>query len=78
MHIKRQRKKVSPTFSSCSFLLSSSLKKLEDMIEPFRLHESKGRAQAETMRKEEPWKITDKELSTYEEKVKPQTLHTQN
>lgn len=48
------------------------------MIEPFRLHESKGTAQVEAMRKEEPWKITDEELSTYEEKVKPQTLYIQN
>lgn len=62
------------TVSSCSYLLSSSLKKLEDMIEPFRLHEgSKDMAQAEAMRTEHPWKITDEELETFEEKVKPQT-----
>lgn len=41
------------------------------MIQPFRLHESKDTAQAEAMRKEQPWKITDEELSAFEEKVKP-------
>lgn len=42
------------------------------MIEPFRLREqSKGTAQAEAMRNEYPWKITDEELSTFEEKVNP-------
>ncbi|XP_038139320.1 solute carrier family 12 member 1 [Cyprinodon tularosa] len=47
-----------------------SLKKLEDMIEPFRLHEgSKGRDQAQGMQKEYPWKITDAELSSFEEKT---------
>ncbi|XP_038557279.1 solute carrier family 12 member 1 [Micropterus salmoides] len=49
---------------------SDSLKKLEDMIEPFRLHEeSKDHAQAEAMRRDQPWKITDEELSTFEEKT---------
>ncbi|XP_042347989.1 solute carrier family 12 member 1 [Plectropomus leopardus] len=49
---------------------SDSLKKLDDMIEPFCLHEgSKDTAQAEAMRKEHPWKITDEELSTFEEKT---------
>ncbi|XP_029312620.1 solute carrier family 12 member 1 isoform X2 [Cottoperca gobio] len=49
---------------------SNSFKKLEDMIEPFCLHEgSKDTAQAEAMRKEQPWKITDEELSTFEEKT---------
>ncbi|XP_042262818.1 solute carrier family 12 member 1 [Thunnus maccoyii] len=49
---------------------SDSLKKLEDMIEPFRLHEgSKDTAQAEALRKEHPWKITDEELETFEEKT---------
>ncbi|KAM7424455.1 hypothetical protein PAMA_000683 [Pampus argenteus] len=49
---------------------SDSLKKLEDMIEPFRLHEgSKDIAQAEAMRKKHPWKITDEELETFEEKT---------
>ncbi|XP_070831927.1 solute carrier family 12 member 1 [Chaetodon trifascialis] len=48
---------------------SDTLKDLEDMIKPFRLHESKDRAQAEAMRKEQPWKITDEELSTFEEKT---------
>lgn len=44
------------------------------MIEPFCLHEgSKDSAQAEAMRKEQPWKITDEELSTFEEKVKTDT-----
>ncbi|KAM4744114.1 solute carrier family 12 member 1 [Anableps anableps] len=47
-----------------------NLKKLEDMIEPFRLHEgSKGRDQAEGIQKEYPWKITDAELSSFEEKT---------
>lgn len=42
------------------------------MIEPFRLHEgSKDSAQAEAMRRDHPWKITDEELSTFEEKVEP-------
>ncbi|XP_047219699.1 solute carrier family 12 member 1 [Girardinichthys multiradiatus] len=46
------------------------LKKLEDIIEPFRLHEgSKGRDHAEGMQKEYPWKITDAELSSFEEKT---------
>lgn len=45
------------------------------MIEPFRFHEgSKDAAQVEAMRKEEPWKISDEELNTFEEKVKPLTL----
>ncbi|TKS69602.1 Solute carrier family 12 member 1 [Collichthys lucidus] len=49
---------------------TESLKKLDDMIEPFRLREqSKDAAQAEAMRKEYPWKITDEELSTFEEKT---------
>ncbi|XP_073320253.1 solute carrier family 12 member 1 isoform X3 [Pagrus major] len=46
-----------------------SLKKLDDMIEPFRLHESTDSARAEAMRKAHPWKITDEELSTFEEKT---------
>ncbi|XP_037343067.2 solute carrier family 12 member 1 isoform X2 [Pungitius pungitius] len=49
---------------------ADSYKKLEDMIEPFCLHEaSKDTAQAGAMRKEQPWKITDEELSTFEEKT---------
>uniref|UniRef100_A0A3Q3M731 Solute carrier family 12 member 1 n=1 Tax=Mastacembelus armatus TaxID=205130 RepID=A0A3Q3M731_9TELE len=49
---------------------SESLKKLEDMIEPFRLHEgSKDTDQAEAMQREQPWKISDKELNTFEEKT---------
>lgn len=40
------------------------------MIEPFRLRESKDGTQAEAKQKEQPWKITDEELSTFEEKVK--------
>ncbi|XP_029981773.1 solute carrier family 12 member 1 [Sphaeramia orbicularis] len=49
---------------------SSSLKKLEDMIEPFRLFEgSKDPGQAEALRREHPWKITDEELSMFEEKT---------
>uniref|UniRef100_A0A4W6CA70 Solute carrier family 12 member 1 n=1 Tax=Lates calcarifer TaxID=8187 RepID=A0A4W6CA70_LATCA len=51
-------------------LRPSSDRNLEDMIEPFRLHEgSKDTAQAEAMQKEQPWKITDKELSEFEEKT---------
>lgn len=41
------------------------------MIEPFRLYETKNPVQAEIMRKEQPWRITDEELSRFEEKVKP-------
>nr|AIL54060.1 NKCC2 [Sciaenops ocellatus] len=49
---------------------SESLKNLDDMIEPFRLREqSKDAAQAEAMRNRYPWKITDEELSTFEEKT---------
>uniref|UniRef100_A0A8C3ALX0 Solute carrier family 12 member 1 n=1 Tax=Cyclopterus lumpus TaxID=8103 RepID=A0A8C3ALX0_CYCLU len=49
---------------------AESFKKLEDMIEPFCLHDgSKDAAQAEAMRKEQPWKITDEELSSFEEKT---------
>uniref|UniRef100_A0AAQ4QSA1 Solute carrier family 12 member 1 n=1 Tax=Gasterosteus aculeatus aculeatus TaxID=481459 RepID=A0AAQ4QSA1_GASAC len=49
---------------------ADSYKKLEDMIEPFCLHEaSRDTAQAGAMRKEHPWKITDQELSTFEEKT---------
>lgn len=49
---------------------SDNLKKLDDMIEPFRLHEgSKGRDQIQGMQKEYPWKITDEELSRFEEKT---------
>ncbi|XP_039979474.1 solute carrier family 12 member 1 [Xiphias gladius] len=49
---------------------SESLKKLADMIEPFCLHEgSKDTAQAEAMQREQPWKITDEELNSFEEKT---------
>ncbi|XP_041644517.1 solute carrier family 12 member 1 [Cheilinus undulatus] len=49
---------------------SESLKKLDDMIEPFRLHEgSKDYSEAEEMKKRYPWKITDEELSSFEEKT---------
>ncbi|KAG7233647.1 hypothetical protein INR49_006761 [Caranx melampygus] len=49
---------------------ADSLQELENMIEPFRLHESsKDSAQAEAMQKEHPWKITDQELSSFEEKT---------
>ncbi|XP_055010456.1 solute carrier family 12 member 1 isoform X2 [Boleophthalmus pectinirostris] len=49
---------------------SDSLKKLDEMIAPFRLKEnSKDSAQAEALRKQFPWKITDEELSTFEEKT---------
>ncbi|KAF7666619.1 hypothetical protein LDENG_00099340 [Lucifuga dentata] len=49
---------------------AESLKILEDLIEPFRLHEkSKDAVQAAAMQKEHPWKITDEELDTFEEKT---------
>uniref|UniRef100_UPI003AAEA81B solute carrier family 12 member 1 n=1 Tax=Centroberyx gerrardi TaxID=166262 RepID=UPI003AAEA81B len=49
---------------------SDSWKTFEDMIEPFRLHEDcKEAAWAEAMKKEYPWKITDEELDTFEEKT---------
>lgn len=49
---------------------SESLRKLGDMIEPFCLHEgSKDAAQAEAMQRDQPWKITDKELNSFEEKT---------
>lgn len=58
----------------CSYLLSSSWRKFEEMIEPFRLYEgSKDTVQAEAMQKEQPYKITDKELNTFEDKVKQLT-----
>lgn len=47
----------------------TSLKKFDEMIEPFRLHEPRDSAQAEARRKEQPFKITDEELSTFKEKV---------
>lgn len=54
-----------------SYLLSSSWRKFEEMIEHFRLHEgSKDSVQAEAMQREQPYKITDKELNTLEDKVK--------
>ncbi|TRY90182.1 hypothetical protein DNTS_033366 [Danionella cerebrum] len=44
-------------------------KLFEDMIEPFRLHEgSKETSQAEALRREHPWKITDAELRDFEQK----------
>uniref|UniRef100_A0AAY4E7K3 Solute carrier family 12 member 1 n=1 Tax=Denticeps clupeoides TaxID=299321 RepID=A0AAY4E7K3_9TELE len=49
---------------------SESMKVFEDMIEPFRLHEgTKEMAQAESLRKDSPWKISDAELETFEEKT---------
>uniref|UniRef100_A0A3P9C051 Solute carrier family 12 member 1 n=1 Tax=Maylandia zebra TaxID=106582 RepID=A0A3P9C051_9CICH len=49
---------------SCSYLHFSSLKELQEMIEPFRLHEgSKDADQIRALQKEQPWKVTDKELS---------------
>ncbi|KAK3549037.1 hypothetical protein QTP70_028519 [Hemibagrus guttatus] len=48
---------------------SENWKLFEDMITPFRLYEgSKDTAQAEALRKENPWKITDAELDHFEEK----------
>uniref|UniRef100_A0A665T1Z0 Solute carrier family 12 member 1 n=1 Tax=Echeneis naucrates TaxID=173247 RepID=A0A665T1Z0_ECHNA len=50
---------------------SDSLQELEEMIEPFRLHEGvKDTAEAEALKGEWSWKITDEELNTFEEKVK--------
>ncbi|XP_076849756.1 solute carrier family 12 member 1 [Brachyhypopomus gauderio] len=49
---------------------SENWKLFEDMIEPFRLHEgSKDTVQAEALRKEQPWKITDAELDRFEDKT---------
>ncbi|XP_067104584.1 solute carrier family 12 member 1 isoform X1 [Osmerus mordax] len=49
---------------------AESWKAFEDMIEPFRLHESsKSMAQAEALMKDNPWKITDAELDSFEEKT---------
>ncbi|XP_016407740.1 solute carrier family 12 member 1-like [Sinocyclocheilus rhinocerous] len=49
---------------------AESWKLFEDMIEPFRMHEgSKETSQAEVLRKEHPWKITDAELDAFEEKT---------
>uniref|UniRef100_A0A674NS30 Solute carrier family 12 member 1 n=1 Tax=Takifugu rubripes TaxID=31033 RepID=A0A674NS30_TAKRU len=45
------------------------LKKFEEMIEPFRLHKSRDSEQADARQKEQPWKITDEELRTFEEKT---------
>lgn len=64
-----------PKSSQIFFVSYSSWKIFEDMIEPFRLHEgSKQTSQAEALRKEHPWKITDAELDAFEEKVKPLAL----
>ncbi|CAJ1049371.1 solute carrier family 12 member 1 [Xyrichtys novacula] len=49
---------------------SDSLKKFDEMIAPFRLREgSKDYEVAEAMKKEHPSKITDEELSSFEEKT---------
>uniref|UniRef100_A0A665T1Y5 Solute carrier family 12 member 1 n=1 Tax=Echeneis naucrates TaxID=173247 RepID=A0A665T1Y5_ECHNA len=49
---------------------SDSLQELEEMIEPFRLHEGvKDTAEAEALKGEWSWKITDEELNTFEEKT---------
>uniref|UniRef100_A0A4W5PYR5 Solute carrier family 12 member 1 n=1 Tax=Hucho hucho TaxID=62062 RepID=A0A4W5PYR5_9TELE len=49
---------------------SNSWKMFEDMIEPFRLHEgSKSTTLAEALRKDNPWKISDAELDSFEEKT---------
>lgn len=49
---------------------SESSKEFEEMIEPFRMHEqSRDSVQVDAMRKEQSWKITDEELSTFEEKT---------
>uniref|UniRef100_A0A4W4G7H5 Solute carrier family 12 member 1 n=1 Tax=Electrophorus electricus TaxID=8005 RepID=A0A4W4G7H5_ELEEL len=52
------------------FRIKSNKDLFEDMIEPYRLHEgSKDTAQAEALRKEHPWKITDAELDRFEDKT---------
>ncbi|XP_065114007.1 solute carrier family 12 member 1 [Paramisgurnus dabryanus] len=52
---------------------TESWKAFKDVIEPFRLHEgSKETSQAEALRKEHPWKITDAELDSFDEKTKLQ------
>lgn len=52
----------------------SSWKFFEEMIEPYRLHEScKDLTTAEKLKREAPWKITDAELEAFKEKV---TSHT--
>uniref|UniRef100_A0A8B9NLC5 Solute carrier family 12 member 1 n=1 Tax=Accipiter nisus TaxID=211598 RepID=A0A8B9NLC5_9AVES len=49
-----------------------SWKFFEEMIEPYRLHEScKDITTAEKLKRETPWKITDAELEAFKEKVKP-------
>uniref|UniRef100_A0A6I8PFS4 Solute carrier family 12 member 1 n=1 Tax=Ornithorhynchus anatinus TaxID=9258 RepID=A0A6I8PFS4_ORNAN len=46
-----------------------SWKFFEEMIEPYRLHESrKDLTTAEKLRRETPWKITDSEMETFREK----------
>ncbi|XP_068616528.1 solute carrier family 12 member 1 [Brachionichthys hirsutus] len=47
---------------------SDSLKTLGNMIEPFRLHAPKDSAQVEAIQ-QQPWKISDEELSSFEEKT---------
>uniref|UniRef100_A0A674PN39 Solute carrier family 12 member 1 n=1 Tax=Takifugu rubripes TaxID=31033 RepID=A0A674PN39_TAKRU len=42
---------------------------MDEMIEPFRLHKSRDSEQADARQKEQPWKITDEELRTFEEKT---------
>ncbi|KAL2088913.1 hypothetical protein ACEWY4_015812 [Coilia grayii] len=49
---------------------STSSKAFDDMIAPFRLNEgNKETPQAEALKKENPWKITDTELASFEEKT---------
>uniref|UniRef100_A0A670KGK9 Solute carrier family 12 member 1 n=1 Tax=Podarcis muralis TaxID=64176 RepID=A0A670KGK9_PODMU len=51
-----------------------SWKFFEEMIEPYRLHEScKDLTTAEKLKREAPWKITDAELEAVKEKVKSNT-----
>lgn len=48
-----------------------SWKVFEEMIEPYRLHEShKDLTTAEKLKRESPWKITDAELEAVKEKVR--------
>ncbi|NXS87483.1 S12A1 protein, partial [Erpornis zantholeuca] len=54
-----------------------SWKFFEEMIEPYRLHEScKDITTAEKLKRETPWKITDAELEAFKEKVKPRLPFT--
>lgn len=58
-----------PPFTSLLFVFCS-WKFFEEMIEPYRLHESaKDVPTAEKIRRENPWKITDSEIEMFKDKV---------